>query len=688
MRLLLGAAKSARNSRKPHRPLVGLEPLEGRLLPSTLPAPASYDNPATIDLLALYTPAAANAAGGADQLQAQIQRDVADTNEAFGNSRIYINLRLVDTAQVSFSESNDLNTDLTWLRNNSGALRDNAGTDLVAMYVAPANPNYGGLSKTMVNPADPTNAQDKAFSVVVVPQQGGVSLGLAHEIGHDLGAGHDAQTGGNGAFSYSHGYRFSDGHGAVYRTIMAYAPGTPIRYFSSADPGVNYLGLPVGNANADNARTLNQTAPIVAAYRPEDTIGPTASLVCTRITNGGGNAALTFQVQYADNLAIDASTLSFAGIYVSGPGVVQYATYISASTLNGTPRTVTYAIQSTAGYWSYLQNGDYSVSLVSNPVYDTTGHPVALGSLGTMHIDLPSKPNLSVYRPAGWSGPVVVSTTSGVYRDAASIAPNQSVYVSWAVHNANGGTAIQRDFVNSLYVDGVLKARSLASDANHFINGYQFSADFPLGKLAIGTHTLKLVIDSEGVVGETDKSDNTYTRTIVVKEPDLTPTKPSNAPVASVSVSGIKRSSKSPFKFKVTYTGKRALKLSSIGTGDVLITGPKRFSSLAKFITAQSKSKGRVVIATYSVKAPGGAWDAADNGTYNIKLRRGQVSDSAGKFASARTIGKFAVSIAKKSSSPFAAQAEAIKKAWKDSWPALPARIWPVVTARGGGTAQ
>jgi hypothetical protein len=81
-----------------------------------------------------------------------------------------------------------------------------------------------------------------------------------HEIGHNLGCAHDRQNdNGCGAYSFSHGWRFYGEGGRRYRTIMAYAPGMTIDYFSNPDvlfDGVP-TGIPVGEPNAaNNVRTI------------------------------------------------------------------------------------------------------------------------------------------------------------------------------------------------------------------------------------------------------------------------------------------------------------------------------------------------------------------------------------------------------------------------------------------------
>ena len=55
---------------------------------------------------------------------------------------------------------------------------------------------------------------------------------------------------------------------------------------------------------------------------------------------------------------------------------------------------------------------------------------------------------------------------------------------------------------------------------------------------------------------------------------------------------------------------------------------------------------GKTVIATYSVPAPGGAWDAADNGTYTVALAAAAVQDLAGNpSAAVAKLGTFAVNV-------------------------------------------
>src|SRR4030095_17019931 len=78
-----------------------------------------------------------------------------------------------------------------------------------------------------------TNFSSYSFSVVRRSFAVG-NYTFAHELGHNMGCAHDRQnSSGHGAFAYSYGYRFTGNDNTLYRTVMSYAPGTRIPYFSN-----------------------------------------------------------------------------------------------------------------------------------------------------------------------------------------------------------------------------------------------------------------------------------------------------------------------------------------------------------------------------------------------------------------------------------------------------------------------
>jgi len=91
----------------------------------------------------------------------------------------------------------------------------------------------------------------------------------------------------------------------------------------------------------------------------------------------------------------------------------------------------------------------------------------------------------------------------------------------------------------------------------------------------------------------------------------------------------------------VRYIDDRGIDRTTLDDHDILVTGPNGFSQSAKLVRIRgSRADTR---ATYSIDAPGGKWNRADQGRYTVTLRRRQVADTAGNFAPETELGRFRV---------------------------------------------
>jgi uncharacterized delta-60 repeat protein len=96
-------------------------------------------------------------------------------------------------------------------------------------------------------------------------------------------------------------------------------------------------------------------------------------------------------------------------------------------------------------------------------------------------------------------------------------------------------------------------------------------------------------------------------------------------------------------EFNVAYAAEESIDAASLGDRDVRVTGPNGYSVLAHLTSVVDRYNGRQRVATYTIDAPGGGWNRADNGQYTIYLRGGQVVDNRGHAAPAGTIGTVTV---------------------------------------------
>jgi hypothetical protein len=216
-----------------------------------------------IDVMMLYTRRAVRhyMLKPQDVLELAFER----VNDTFRRSGIpNVSVRLVHSQAVDYDEQGSEEfIDLYRMVDGEGPfkdvrrLRDEKHAHIVGLLVD--DPRGCGLS-TRVAP----DTEDAYF--VVHYSCAAITVSIAHEIGHILGARHDRMTDPNNTpFAYGHGYV----NGTKWRDIMSYSQSCDgclrIPYWSN--PRVLYKGEPTGTLTEDNARVILEQAERVSKFR-------------------------------------------------------------------------------------------------------------------------------------------------------------------------------------------------------------------------------------------------------------------------------------------------------------------------------------------------------------------------------------------------------------------------------------
>ena len=165
---------------------------------------------------------------------------------------------------------------------------------------------------------------------------------------------------------------FVDGVGTGGVTVQAPASGVYLRV-AAADGQV-------GDSNRFAVRTPPSLPSVVAVLAPD--VGAAEA----------GQTSYRFAIEFADDEAIAVATLDGGDVRVTGPhGFLQPAEFVSVTPPDdGSPRTATYQMTPPGGHWDEADNGDYSIGLNADQVFNLAGHAVPPAALlATFTVNVP-----------------------------------------------------------------------------------------------------------------------------------------------------------------------------------------------------------------------------------------------------------------------------------------------------------
>lgn len=325
----------------------------------------------TVDVVLGYTNGLVTKYGNVSAATTRLTYLTALTNQAYQSSQVTGRVRLVHTLQVNYTDTNSNETALQALTGQTcnptcspttvpaelvplRTARDQFGGDLVSLvrpFQAPQHQGcgiawlLGGGGFTIDNTDAPFG-----YSVVSDGNDDDETDGrnyfcreetLAHELGHNMGQQHNTEDSGgdSGTHPYSYGYREASSTG--FYTIMAYRLANSsqfaIGYFGN--PNVTYGSPPraTGTANADNARSLNLSMPLVAQFR--SAVVPFGGKIRNDFSGDGKsdivmwNPSVSYLAYWIMNGSVFTSSSGFGLASGYAPASTGFATQISRASL-------------------------------------------------------------------------------------------------------------------------------------------------------------------------------------------------------------------------------------------------------------------------------------------------------------------------------------------------------------------
>lgn len=354
--------------------------------------------------------------------------------------------------------------------------------------------------------------------------------------------------------------------------------------------------------------------------------GPVAIIRADDVSTTAGSR--TVRVTYFDQDRIDDSSIGLLDISINGPGgplpVIAYTKDSDrpAGTINAT-----YTFTPPGGSWDLADNGAYTVALIANEVKNRSGAG-AVASSKIFNVAL--SPQVDTDPPAVQISVANVAATGGAthvvnvtYNDDSGIDAASIDASDLAVSGPNGPLAVTgvavRGSGNSIVATYTVAAPGGSWD---FADNGSYTASVQAGSVrdAVGNAN---VAASQGFSVSIPPAD-------------------SAGPIASITAANIGQAGGATHTVVVRYLDSGSVARATIDTGDIVVTGPAGAVAVTGVTVNGSDA---ILTATYTLAAPGGAWDSADNGPYSISLPSGSVTDALGN-ANSPASGGFNVSIA------------------------------------------
>jgi hypothetical protein len=397
---------------------------------------------------------------------------------------------------------------------------------------------------------------------------------------------------------------------------------------------------------------FNSYEPTTGLPRNEDAFSGAANV------QSAGAASYDFTVTYYDQTHINAATIGTGDVRVTGPGYTGVPTAVVASTERnttaGTTLTVTYRITPPGGSWDLADNGSYTITIQGGQVRDTSGNYVPGGAIGSFRVNIEDPSLIDVNAIVGAGAAVITNTTldigtisnvfdgsTGTLARSANVNP-AFVQVAFAIPQTVRG-------FNAYFAAATTRWQVETADTQADMDGKTGTYRLAVSWITTASDQFSYYTLPSPVTAKLFKltaqrlvGDNYVHITEWQLLGDVTPE--SNPPVPSAAFATATVTGTTSYFMDVTYTDATSVDMTSVATGDLIVTGPNGFSAVPSFYDASDHSNGPSRTATYWFIPPGDYWDLADNGVYTVTLQPNRVRDIFGNSApQAVVLGTFQV---------------------------------------------
>jgi uncharacterized delta-60 repeat protein len=327
------------------------------------------------------------------------------------------------------------------------------------------------------------------------------------------------------------------------------------------------------------------------------------------------------KVNYRSDFGVTLSTIGPNDLTFSKPGV----TVSKAEILSADPQrqlvTVGYTVVGPGGNWDATDNGECTVSLNGNAVRDDANNTLAF---------VPDFIGIGI-QPNDTTPPAVSFDTLPTITASAS---SFNVVVTYTDdRKLNTSTIDVSDLVVARAGEAALPVSNVSvntsADGKTAVATYTLVPPAGTSAFGVANNGVYAVQVQAGTVFDVFGNENAVANASLTVAIVAPPPPDQAGPTAQISAGDINTPGGDSQTVTVVFTDDGKVKVGSIGVDDIVVTRGGTTLQVTDVSTTSSDG-GKKVTATYTLAAPGGTWDTADNGAYTITLPAGAVQDTKG----------------------------------------------------------